>query len=348
MLQSSTETYLTPYFKKFKNALLLSDISIGDIFDIVYRCGVKPVRKELNKKGNWSPLFAKSDLDGLICNRDLMMKCRDEYLKGKLPKTRKMPMPTNDPQLSLFEQKVTFAEPTKRTFYLTESQVYRLIRENKDVFQRLFGMDRDEVSDKIREVTKEMIDNGELSLDGPELAEHYHHIFERVFGVEKWDFIDPEKYLCAIVDDEFLKQGGSHEDSLLDSWPEEKARIERDVDKFESGARLDENALGGKWNVDPNKVLVVKKFLDDGFVRGSMQTIGSDGYPKTPAVIGMKLNDGSVGKNMTPQQLLDLLLDRFQKIYGDRDRRRAFLIQVIKDWYFKKITDNGLLSVNRY
>lgn len=100
--------------------------------------------------------------------------------------------------------------------------------------------------------------------------------------------------------------------------------------------------------VDTNKVLVVKKYLDDNFVRGNIPTIDNSGYPKSLLIVGMKGTDGKVAKNMTAEQLLELLIDRFQKIYTDKDKRRRFLRQVMKDWYNKKITKEGLLSVIRY
>ena len=98
--------------------------------------------------------------------------------------------------------------------------------------------------------------------------------------------------------------------------------------------------------VEPQKVLVVKKFLDDNFVRAAVPTIGNDGYSKTLLIVGMKGTDGQVNRNMYAQQLFDLLQDKFQKIYLDKNKRDNFLKRVMKDWYDKKITQDGLLSVN--
>jgi hypothetical protein len=100
--------------------------------------------------------------------------------------------------------------------------------------------------------------------------------------------------------------------------------------------------------VEPQKVLVVKKFLDDNFVRAAVPTIGNDGYSKTLLIIGMKGSDGKVIRNMYAQQLFDLLQDKFKNIYLDKQKRDNFLKRVMKDWYDKKITKNGLLSVNTY
>ena len=103
-----------------------------------------------------------------------------------------------------------------------------------------------------------------------------------------------------------------------------------------------------RFYIDTQKVLIVKKYLDKNFSRGSMDSIGADGYPKKTNVIGMKDNKGEVFKNMTFEQMLDLLEDKFHTIYIDRTKRSKFLNQVLKDWYNKKISNEGLLSVNQY
>lgn len=100
--------------------------------------------------------------------------------------------------------------------------------------------------------------------------------------------------------------------------------------------------------VEPQKVLAVKKFLDDNFVRAAVPTIGNDGYSKTLLIVGMKGTDGKVIRNMYAQQLFDLLQDKFQKIYIDKEKRDNFLKRVMKDWYDKKISKDGLLSVNTF
>ena len=103
-----------------------------------------------------------------------------------------------------------------------------------------------------------------------------------------------------------------------------------------------------RFYIDTQKVLIVKKYLDKNFSRGSMDSIGADGYPKKTNVIGMKDNKGEVFKNMTFEQMLDLLEDKFHTIYTDKNKRSKFLNQVLKDWFNKKISNEGLLSVNHY
>ena len=100
--------------------------------------------------------------------------------------------------------------------------------------------------------------------------------------------------------------------------------------------------------VEPDKVKIVQKYLDDNFVRGSMPTLGEDGYPKMIGVVGMKFKDGNVAKNMTATQLFYLLQDKFNKIYEDPKQRDAFLKKIVVDWYYEKISKTGLLSRNNY
>lgn len=100
--------------------------------------------------------------------------------------------------------------------------------------------------------------------------------------------------------------------------------------------------------VNPEKVKIVKNFLDKNFIRAKMPNIGNDGYPTTTYFVGLKGTDGNVCKNMSQEQLFYLIQDKYKNIYLDKDKRDKFLKQVIKDWYNKKITREGLLSVNKY
>lgn len=100
--------------------------------------------------------------------------------------------------------------------------------------------------------------------------------------------------------------------------------------------------------VDPRKVLLVSKYLDDNFVRASIPTVGADGYPSTMKIVGMKGTDGQVMRNMSSKDLFYLLQDKFKGIYGDKNKRDSFLKQVMTDWYNKKISREGMLSKNTY
>ena len=139
-----------------------------------------------------------------------------------------------------------------------------------------------------------------------------------------------EKYNIDIIPND---KGGMHES------------IGRNIYITESQYKM----LTENYNfIDTEKVLIVKKYLDKYFTRGSMNKLSDSGYVVKVGVIGMKNNDGEVIKNLTALQMLDLLEDKFHHIYDDNEKRTKFLKQVLKDWCNKKISKEGMLSVNFY
>ena len=103
-----------------------------------------------------------------------------------------------------------------------------------------------------------------------------------------------------------------------------------------------------KYPVDTDKVRIVCKYLDDNFLRAGIPVFGEDGYPSTMPIVVMKGTDGLPAKKMSDEQLFELLKDKFEKIYSDTKKVEKFLQQVMKDWYYKKITKQGMLSVNNF
>jgi hypothetical protein len=97
------------------------------------------------------------------------------------------------------------------------------------------------------------------------------------------------------------------------------------------------------YPIEPNKVLLVKKYLDTNFKKGNIAQFGDNGMPINTPVVGM-LNRGEVVKNLTASQLFDVLEDEFRGLFSDKIQRSKFLAQVIKDWYADKISKEGLLS----
>ena len=93
-------------------------------------------------------------------------------------------------------------------------------------------------------------------------------------------------------------------------------------------------------------VVMVRDYLDKNFMRQSLDDISSDGYPiKTPTVM-MVSADKQPLKTLQMKELLLLLDDKFNNLVKDEKDRKKFLKQVIKDWYYKKISKDGILSVN--
>lgn len=115
----------------------------------------------------------------------------------------------------------------------------------------------------------------------------------------------------------------------------------------ELNSRLSEN-INGKYYIDPEKVLIVKNYLDKNFVKASIPCMGSDGYPTSMPIVGLKGTDGTVMKNMTDKQLFFMLQNHFFKMFSDANERDKFLKQIIKDWYYGKISKEGMPSVNMF
>lgn len=106
--------------------------------------------------------------------------------------------------------------------------------------------------------------------------------------------------------------------------------------------------INGKYFIDPEKVLIVKKYLDKNFTKGVIPCMGSDGYPTALPIVGLKGVDGAVMKNMTDKQLFFMLQNHFYKMFADPDERDRFLKQIIKDWYYDRISKEGMPSVNMF
>ena len=90
-----------------------------------------------------------------------------------------------------------------------------------------------------------------------------------------------------------------------------------------------------------DKVLSVKKFLDNNYMRGEFVK-DVDGAKKTIGVF-VKLTDR--GLPTEDSVMIDDVFDRLQQekqnILDDKDERDKFLLSVIKAWYDKKINDRG-------
>jgi hypothetical protein len=103
---------------------------------------------------------------------------------------------------------------------------------------------------------------------------------------------------------------------------------------------------GPRYTINPDKVMIVKRYLDSNFKRGKMEEIGEDGFPKITPIIAMLSSTGQVLKNLLFDQCKELLIDKYKKMFVNDDERDKFLGQVMKDWYDNKIGLYGSLSVN--
>lgn len=107
---------------------------------------------------------------------------------------------------------------------------------------------------------------------------------------------------------------------------------------------------GTQYSYSPEKVLIVKQYLDDNFSHDPedmIEGIGADGYVcNTPIVYMLNTATRKKLKPMYDYQLMDLLADKFQNMFTDEDEKTKFLGQVMRDWYYNKIGLYGSLSVN--
>lgn len=103
---------------------------------------------------------------------------------------------------------------------------------------------------------------------------------------------------------------------------------------------------GKPYFISPEKVLIVKRFLDSNFKKGSYENIGANGFPQKQRIVAMLSSDGQVLKNMYLDQLKDLLIDKFQNMFVDDEERSIFMERVLNDWFDDKIGVFGTLSVN--
>ena len=101
------------------------------------------------------------------------------------------------------------------------------------------------------------------------------------------------------------------------------------------------------YTINPDKVLVVKKFLDGNFQKGNAEFIGNNGRVNKVRIISMPDSNGESLRDLDADNLVDLLIDRFKNMFLDHNERSLFMKQVVKDWMDDKITVNGILTTNR-
>lgn len=93
-----------------------------------------------------------------------------------------------------------------------------------------------------------------------------------------------------------------------------------------------------------DKVLLVKKYLDDNFARADNCKMGEDGQPTTEKVVAWLDSYKQLIKTITDVQLFYVVQDKFKNIISNKEERDNFLKKVIKDWYNKRISKYGDLS----
>jgi hypothetical protein len=128
----------------------------------------------------------------------------------------------------------------------------------------------------------------------------------------------------------------------------EESRKGKKIYVSESQMKKIKQYISESYFVEPKKVKIVEDFLNKTFVRGAIPTIGEDGYAKQVPIVAMNIPGSEEKKNMTATQAFYLLQDKFNKIYSEPKQRDDFLKKVLIDWYYKRISKDGLLSKNNY
>ena len=125
---------------------------------------------------------------------------------------------------------------------------------------------------------------------------------------------------------------------------EEQVHALSNVIRQNNQDKLPEKA--GPYVVNPENVLLVKKYLDSNFKKGQLDQIGPDGFPAKVRIAGMMASNGEILQNLGEMQLEDLLIEKFKNMFIDKVERQKFLHQVLDDWFNDKIGMFGNLSVN--
>lgn len=99
------------------------------------------------------------------------------------------------------------------------------------------------------------------------------------------------------------------------------------------------------YPVNPEIVLMIKGFLDKTFNRVSVEQFDDNGKIVIMPLVAIMDSNGNAVKHYNDKDLFYYLEDEFKDTFTCDDERTCVLKQIIKDWYNKKITDNGLLSV---
>ena len=102
----------------------------------------------------------------------------------------------------------------------------------------------------------------------------------------------------------------------------------------------------GPYTIDPEKVLLVKKYLNTYFSRGNIETVGPDGFPAKTRIATMVTSAGNPLLNIGERQLEDMLIEKFKNMFVDKIERQKFIHQVMDDWFTGNIGIFGNLSVN--
>lgn len=118
-----------------------------------------------------------------------------------------------------------------------------------------------------------------------------------------------------------------------------------EIKDYDMGAVSFENMLSEAFAPNAQQVVIIKKYLDSNFRRTFIDDIDEFAKPiKRPAIT--RLIMGQEVETIEGSELVDILAEKFPNMIGNEEDAKKFMTQVVKDWFDKKISDNGILSVN--
>lgn len=118
-----------------------------------------------------------------------------------------------------------------------------------------------------------------------------------------------------------------------------------EIKDYDMGAVSFENMLSEAFVPNAQQVVIIKKYLDSNFRRTFIDDIDEFAKPiKRPAIT--RLIMGQEVETIEGSELVDILAEKFPNMIGNEEDAKKFMTQVVKDWFDKKISDNGILSVN--
>lgn len=106
---------------------------------------------------------------------------------------------------------------------------------------------------------------------------------------------------------------------------------------------------GKPYCINPDKVLIVKNYLDKNFQKMAAEFKGDNGF-RTKKRYALMLSSAGTPMDekdyIFDETLLDMLTERFKNMFSNHEERGLFLTQVMNDWFDNKIGLFGNLSVN--
>lgn len=93
-----------------------------------------------------------------------------------------------------------------------------------------------------------------------------------------------------------------------------------------------------------NKVLRVKKFLDDNLSRADYQQNDDNTGLPSRKQIAVWMSGNEAVKTFTDQQLLDVLQERFKDMFDNEEECYNSLKKIMIAWYKNKIDKNGVIE----